>query len=74
MAKQEKIKEGIARTAYYFENRGKECIVWEMLSSEHKTTYYGFADVVLMDEASQGVVLKVDIGGGYSDIEPLIKK
>ena len=60
MTKQGKIRESLARSAYYFENRGKECIVWGILVDEYKAPFYQFADMALSDEASQGVVIKVE--------------
>jgi len=60
MTKQEKIREGIARTSYHFDNRGKGCFIkWEVLASEHKIPYYEFADIVLYKQDSQGVVIRV---------------
>ncbi len=60
MATKEEIREGIAQTSYCFENRGKECLKWEVLASECKVPYYEFADVLLYKQDSQGVVIKVE--------------
>ncbi len=60
MATKEEIREGLAETSYYFENRGKEYLKWGVLASEYKLPYYEFADVILCKQDSQGVAIKVE--------------
>ena len=77
MTKQEAIREGIAE--FLWRERAGETTVqdwvnsWVELPEHRKIAFKEDANKFIKYLHSQGVVIKMDIGDGYSDIEPLIE-